>query len=216
MLTVFCPSRGRPEEAQALLDSFLATKTTDARLVFLVDRDDPSRYPGEVLVGAPTGDPTGPLNVATEVSSADVGFCGDDTRFLTPGWDGLVVAQLRDGPAIVWGMDGTSQKPWPSTCFISSGIVKALGYMVPPTLRRGYFDVFWIQLATATGVARTVDALFKHDNSAGDPSSPNFKPERRVPPEVIEADRRAYGDWQLTSFASDCRKVRALSLARFF
>ena len=47
-LTVVCPSRGRPRQAQALFDSFMATRaTTDVHLHFALDSGDEtvSQYP---------------------------------------------------------------------------------------------------------------------------------------------------------------------------
>lgn len=192
-------------------ESFHSTVVTnDVELVFLVDSDDPTAgdYGQGVIVGTPTGDPTGPLNAAVRVSKSDaVGFLGDDSRFETFGWDRKVLDAMKE-PSICWGSDG-HEKPWPSTVFITRTITDALGYMVPPTLRRGYFDVVWIQLATRTGTSRVLsDVAFPHDNSAGDPTSPNFKPSHQVPPGVIESDRLAYDQWVRNDMNRDAQKVR--------
>jgi len=149
--------------------------------VFLVDRDDPE-WGGylfdnfDTIIGEPTGDPTGPLNRAAIASQAEIiGFCGDDSRMETPGWDVMVEGVLR-APGFCWGYDGTSDRPWPSTAFISRSIIQTLGWMVPPTLRRGFFDIAWTVLADSTKTVRIVQANFPHDNSRGDPSKPNYDP----------------------------------------
>lgn len=178
-------------------------------MIFLVDSDDPTKdqYPTPLIVGAPTGDPTGPLNAAVSESKAQiVGFIGDDSRFETRGWDALVVEALEK-PGLCWGDDG-HDRPWPSTVFISKEITDALGYCVPKTLRRGYFDVAWTVLAQLTDTQRVIPAMFRHDNSAGDPTSPNFKPEAQVPPEVIESDRVAFEQWMSESSRRDAQKIR--------
>lgn len=209
---LLCPSRGRPSEALDLLRTFWTT-TTDAQISFLVDDDDPTRgkYPQEeTLFGPPTGDPTGPLNREALASDADiVGFIGDDSRLLTPGWDDEVREALTT-PGFCWGFDGTNQNAWPSTCFVSRSIIQALGYFVPPTLRRGYFDVAWVQLATRTKTDRIIPALFPHDNSRGDPSKPNYDPAFRVPPEVIAQDERAFNEWMRDQMPRDVHKLRQL------
>lgn len=190
--------------------SFDQTRATDqVALVFLVDDDDPTKdqYEGDVILGPSTGDPTGPLNRESMVSKARiVGFCGDDTRFETEGWDRKVLDALKT-PGFCWGDDG-HDKPWPSTVFISKPIVRALGYMVPPTLKRGYFDVAWVELARMTDTERALpDVMFRHDNSAGDPKSPNFNPEAQVPPEVIAADERAFREWNASQKYADARRI---------
>lgn len=218
-IDLLCPSRGRPEAARELLASFDKTKTQDGvRLVFCVDSDDRTiaDYPEPMVVGAPTGDPTGPLNRAALLSVADiVGFIGDDSRCETEGWDRMALEALKT-PGFCWGFDGTAPDPRPTTIFVSRPIVKTLGYLALPTLKRGFFDVVWVDIAKWTGMARVISAMFSHDNSAGDPKSPNFRPEAQVPSEVIAADEAAYKTWRLTQAEQDIRKVRALGLSRFF
>lgn len=213
MLTVFCPSRGRPDEARALLESFKRTKIGDqTRLIFLLDDDDLSAkdYPKPRIIGEPTGDPTGPLNREALRSDADIiGFIGDDSRFETPGWD-VKVEWALEHPGFAWPMDGTAKHPWPSACFVSREIVEKLGWLSLPQLRRGFFDVVWFRLAEATGTGHPLyDVWIKHDNSPGNPMSPNFIPEREVPPKVIQADEVAFWEWMRgPAFIEDCRRVR--------
>lgn len=208
---MFCPSRGRPDAAYEVWRSFQQTRVTGmVEVVFLVDDDDPTRndYPSCTVLGPPTGDPTGPLNAAVAASTSDiVGFMGDDSRFATHGWDQAVIAAMSK-PSFCWGDDG-HDRPWPSTCFISKKITDALGYMVPPTLRRGYFDVVWTILASLTDTEAILPGvLFPHDNSAGDPKSPNFKDAHQVPPDVIAADERAFNFWNQTQARRDAQKIR--------
>ncbi len=190
--------------------SFDATVTTEeVSLIFCCDSDDPTlgQYPTPIIVGEPTGDPTGPLNAAALASGASiVGFLGDDTRFETVGWDVQVIKAMTE-PAFCWGSDGHDH-PWPSTVFITKSIVDALGYMVPPTLRRGFFDVAWVNLARLTRTEKVIPAMFRHDNSAGDPKSPNFKPSHQVPPHVIASDESAFNHWMANDMKRDAQKIR--------
>lgn len=219
-IALYCPSRGRPAAARELLDSFNATKSTDqARLIFLLDSDDKTArdYPEPQIIGAPTGDPTGPLNrEATKSDAPIVGFIGDDSRFETPGWDEKVLQALRS-PGFCWGDDG-HEIPWPSTVFVSRRIVDALGWLSLPSLHRGFFDRVWMHLAGGIfdhgwnfpkgHCARILpDVMVRHDNSKG-----------VVPPEVIQSDERAFYEWYRgPAYPADRRKVRSVTeLARFF
>lgn len=219
-LSLFCPSRGRPDEARALKHSFDQTMTLPhVELVFLVDEDDPTRfaypkygyggYNNGIIIGPGTGDPTGPLNRAVAKSESDiVGFIGDDSRFESVGWDAKVLDALRE-PGFCWTADGTNPNPWPSTCFVNRTIPEALGWFVLPGLRRGYFDVVWITLAQLTQSARLLpDVMIRHDNGAGDPRSPNFLPERRVSPAVIESDRMVFETWNREQAKADAGRLR--------
>ena len=220
MISLFCPSRGRPKAAAELLDSFLTTKAlNDTHLTFCVDYDDPTRmdYPlGWTALDTPTGDPTGPLNSWALKSTSDiVGFIGDDSRFETPGWDAQVVSALRD-PGFCWADDG-HKIPWPSTCFASREIVQALGYFALPSLKRGFFDAVWMNLAGGVfrngwtfppdNCARILrQVMIRHDNSM-----------HPVDPAVIAADEAAFNLWRATEMEADKKKVRAaVAVARFF
>ncbi len=210
-ISLFCPSRGRPTEAQEVLEAFLKNTTrSDVELVFLVDDDDPTapQYPGSVVLGPPTGSPTGPLNRAALASESDiVGFTGDDSRIETKGWDQRVVDALRE-PGFCWTSD-SHDWPWPSTIFVSRTIPETLGWLVLPELRRGFFDVVWVELARLTQSARMLDdVLIRHDNSAGDPASPNFQPERLVPPAIIAGDQVVFDTWMKVQARSDAQRLR--------
>lgn len=181
--------------------------------MFLVDTDDPTRGDylgglGAVQLREPTGDPTGPLNAAVaDSTSAIVGFTGDDSRFETVGWDEEVLDALVE-PGFCWGGDG-HDGAWPSTVFISKIIPQTLGWMVPPVLKRGFFDVVWVTLAKGTATMRVIpEVLFPHDNSKGDPSKPNFDPAYQVPPEVIASDEKAYHHWFANEMPQAVRTLR--------
>lgn len=208
MIELLCPSRGRPDAAEELQQSFDHTTRGAAKLIFLLDHDDPTldQYPENRLVGEPTGDPTGPLNVAARESTADiVGFVGDDSRCETAGWDHDVVYALRE-PGVFWAQDG-HDKPWPSTYFVSREIVQALGWLALPTLRRGFFDAVWVNLAMRTPISHIDERImFRHDNS-GHP----------VDPAIIEADRLSFVSWLDTQSEKDVTMIsRAVDLAHFF
>ena len=213
-IQLLCPSRGRPDAARELRASFDATKTSpQTRLVFCLDDDDTTEtwYPQEdLVVGKPTGDPTGPLNREAARSTADiVGFCGDDSRFETKGWDERVRMALQT-PGFAWGWDG-HDRPWPSTVFVSKAIVDALGYLALPTMKRGYFDVVWIALAEGTRSDRVLqDVTIRHDNTVHEQPSK----------EVIHEDYLAYVDWYKNRMAADIEKVQQVvrkgELAHFF
>ena len=207
ILTVLCPSRGRPQAAYELLASFRQTKTGDSRLVFCLDHDDPTLrdYPEPQVIGAPTGDPTGPLNAAALADTSQIiAFTGDDSRFATKGWDRAITQTLSGRGGLAWG-DDSHDIPWPSTVFVSRLVIQTLGWFALPTLKRGYFDVVWRDLAYGTQSAYELPHLkIPHDNSKG-----------VVSPEVIESDRLAYEAWKSGQAVQDIRRL-GIALDRDF
>jgi hypothetical protein len=74
-----------------------------------------------------------------------VGFCGDDHRMRTPGWNVQVVDALRSmGTGIVYCNDLIHGAGLATQVFMTADIVKALGYMAPPTFHHLYIDNVWM------------------------------------------------------------------------
>lgn len=199
-IELICPSRGRPDAAKQLLASFKDTAVLDTtRLIFAVDDDDPTvaDYPGEVVIGPSSGDPTAPLNRLAFASTATIcGFLGDDSRLVTKGWDREVERALRE-PGFAYGPDDTSGPAiWPSTCFVTTDIVRAIGYFALPSLKRGFFDRQWISVARAAKLERPLRSHFPHDNS-----------EHPVAKAVIQADEKAFLEWGNAGALIDAKKA---------
>jgi hypothetical protein len=161
---VLCPSRGRPEKAAELRDSFVATRAReDSRLLFVVDNDDPTGPAYEDLGldviyvdPVPGGGMTAALNggvktvLALEIPEL-IGFVGDDHRFRTIGWDDTFLAHLRSvGGGMAYGADlFWQQGEIPTQIFMSGAIVNALGWMALPTAKHLYLDNTWKDLGEA-------------------------------------------------------------------
>lgn len=168
--------------------------------MFVLDSDDKtaSEYPDHILV-TPTGDPVGPSNEIALKSTADIiGWMGDDSRFETKGWDERVTHEMSvAGGGFCWTAEG-HVKPWPSTIFISRDIVQGLGWLVFPNVKRGYFDVAWLQLARLTGRAVVLrDVMIRHRNVP-----------QGVPPDTIHADEAAFNLWCKKQCFQDASRIR--------
>lgn len=166
-----CPSRGRPAAAAATLVSFLETRRDPgSRIVFVVDRDDPTadRYPeGHTHLV----DPGGCMGEALAAAARDrgllgdatsVGMIGDDNRFRTAGWDVAMDGALTERPGIAYGDDGFQHERLPTSWWLSRPIVDAFG-MTNPALRHFYMDNYWLELGRATGSLRYLpDVVIEH------------------------------------------------------
>jgi hypothetical protein len=157
-LIVIVPTRGRPANVVNLIGTWEATADRAvSRLAFAVDNDDPELsayfeacdgHAVGLLVDKP-GRMVPVLNRAVTVYNhlADnIGFMGDDHAFRTHGWDEHIVRNLRQlGPVgIVYGDDTIQHQALPTAVFMTSSIVRTLGYMVPPGLHHLYADNTWL------------------------------------------------------------------------
>lgn len=171
-IALLVPTRGRPGAAAALADTFRATThRTTTELLFLVDDDDPElgTYCGSDLPIS-----TGPrlakgmgaaLNRAAVAQATDcdvVGFLGDDHRLRTVNWDVRVEQTLHENPGVAYGNDLIHGPNLPTAAFVSSDLIRTLGYMSPPGLMHLYIDNFWLELGRATSLHYLPDVTIEH------------------------------------------------------
>ncbi|MGW4562774.1 glycosyltransferase family 2 protein [Streptomyces sp. NPDC004561] len=186
-LTVIVPSRGRPHTLPQLAAAFRATCTSDTRLLFAVDEDDPE-YPayrdalGEAdaagfpvrLVTQPCGTMISALNRAARVLLGEapepdaIGFMGDDHRPRTHGWDAAYLDALAALPGIVYGDDLIQGAALCSQFAVTTDIVRRLGHMAPPVLTHMYMDNYWLILGQEAGcITYLPEVVVQHFHPAG-------------------------------------------------
>ena len=161
-LLVIVPTRGRPQNAQAFYDSWIAT-TEDTDLLFVCDEDDPLlgtyqyRRPMMSKASLMTVPPKlrlcGALNKAAVEKANDykyLAFMGDDHRCRTLHWDKIVREAVGDHQvAIVYGNDLLQGETMPTAVVMTSNIVSTLGYMAPPSLEHLCLDLCWLDWSNA-------------------------------------------------------------------
>lgn len=225
-LIVIVPSRGRPDAAAALIETFQQTCTADTSLLFAVDDNDPTLesyqavadrdWVDVVVVGGVPRNMVHALNVAAEgaVEGAPfaVGFMGDDHRPRTRGWDATYLEALRAlGTGIVFGDDLLQGGRLPTQCAMTADIVRDLGYMSPPSLVHMYVDNFWLSLGRqAECIKYLPDVVIEHVHPAAGKVGWDPGHMRVNAPSVYAADERAFSEYCRTGLADDVKKVRAL------
>lgn len=228
MLTVICPSRGRPESAAEVLRTFKATAVDlDTRLWFIVDPDDPTwdQYPNDleepvVLTWRLAQKPElsgmlPPLNMAIRIpevigQSDVVGFVGDDHRFRTDGWDAAIEDWLEAHPGVAYADDLLQRQNLPTQWFVSRPIVEAFG-MGLPTLRHLYIDDYWKTLASAAGCLYYLpDIVIEHMHPTAGKAEWDDNYRRVNAPEMYQHDNAAYQAWRDGRMAADVEVLRGL------
>jgi hypothetical protein len=174
MVVALCPSRGRPQAAFEVLRTFEETVRGPARLIFIVDADDPTANaypPGHTQIIEPTGTMAGALAAGPALApdATVLGMIGDDNRFRTPGWDVTFSDWLTEHPGIVFGDDGHQDEilagrghRLPTSWWLSRNVVDAFG-MTHPGLRHYWMDNYWLELGRASGTLHYFpDVLIEH------------------------------------------------------
>ena len=234
-LVVIVPSRGRPEAVADLYEAFKVTCVADTRLKVVVDDNDPTlpEYPNSAPTWAcesrTMGEALniGALSIAKHGYTDDpryqdstppfaVGFMGDDHRPRTHGWDKAYLDALREmGTGIVYGNDLLQGENIPTQVAMTSDIVRALGYMAPPSLVHLYFDNFWKVLGNGADCLRYLpDVIVEHMHPTAGKAEWDEGYLRVNSSAMYEHDRDSFADWLRTSMVEDVAKVRALRGAR--
>lgn len=177
-LIVVVPSRGRPDNIDELIDAMADTCRIVTCLWVCVDEDDPEleRYRqvmadnvsnelDRLIVGEPSR--IGPIlnrvmPEAAEISDY-IAFMGDDHRPRTVGWDEIYVNTLKDlGTGVVYGNDLYQGPNIPTQVAMTSNIVRATGYFVPPGAKHLYLDNMWADIGRATALRYIPDVIVEH------------------------------------------------------
>jgi hypothetical protein len=220
---VIVPSRGRPEAIRELAEAFSDTCTADTLLHVALDEDDPSlaEYgplagqigPHRSMVEALNASATLVAGRLSDFSPFAVGFCGDDHRPRTKGWDAAYLEALRDmGTGIVYGDDLLQREKLPTQCAMTSDIVRALGYMAPPSLTHMYVDNFWLDLGRLAGCLRYLpDVVVEHMHPIAGKAEWDDGHRRVNAPAMYYRDRIAYARFrEMGDLADAVAKVKAL------
>jgi hypothetical protein len=92
-----------------------------------------------------------------------VAFMGDDHRPRTVAWDQLYINNLRDmGTGVVYGNDLYQGPNIPTQVAMTSNIIKATGYFVPPGAKHLYLDNMWADIGRVTKLRYLPDVVVEH------------------------------------------------------
>jgi hypothetical protein len=185
--------------------SFRATvELPTTSLMVVVDLDDPAGdgYVDLIALGVEVvGVEGGSLTKATNQAVVRVwdevdivGHVGDDHRFLTPGWDRMVTEALAK-PGVAYGDDGYWGPELGTAWFVSTSIVRRLGWLALPVSDHYGIDNAWIDIGRALGSLHYLPRM--HISHPG-------VPEQKANPDAIftraqhhrRADAAAYDRWR--------------------
>lgn len=225
-LCVIVPSRGRPENVKRLVESWTTTGA-EASLEIVLDNDDDSFLESDIeaimggsgYVSLSMGPRIrlGPTLNREALLWADcfpyIGFMGDDHRPVTPEWDKRICEALESmGTGIVYGNDLFQGVNLPTAVFMTSNIVRTLGYFCPPEQTHLYLDNAWKSWGEQIGKLRYLpDVVIEHLHPhANGKSEWDARYEEVNSPEMYSHDQEAWNRYQLGQMVLDVEKLRAL------
>lgn len=228
-LLVIVPSRGRPHNAERLIEAFEVTGAFEvAQLVFAIEADDPE-HDNYVIreeqnrswaLSYPEWQPmVHKLNAAADhlLTAYDypyVMFMGDDHVPRTYGWARTYVAELRRmGTGVVYGDDLVQGERLCTQWAMSSSIVHTLGRMVPAPVEHMYCDNSIMDVARAAGCLKYLpDVKIEHAHPVAGRGAWDASYQKTNAREQYRKDHRAYMEWKnsRSGLTEDVDRVKAL------
>ena len=208
-LALIVPSRGRPDNVAALLQSLSDCESRHTDLYIVLDEDDETRFgyydlPAawfSILIYPREGKGMAkPLNRAASFLKDDYeyfAFMGDDHRPRTQGWDSYFIDALDSlGTGLVYGDDLHQGEGLPTAVAMTADIVRELNGMVPPNMIHLYLDNFWLKLGQDLNAIKYLkDVVIEHCHPVWGTAPMDAGYQDVNAPEVYSADAKAYMDF---------------------
>ncbi|MFG3051919.1 hypothetical protein ACGFZP_13340 [Kitasatospora sp. NPDC048239] len=155
----------------------------------------------------------GTLNEVAPVmanSCGRIAFMGDDHRPVSLGWDQQYIAELdRLGTGIVYGNDLIQGPNLPTQVAMTSDIVLATGYMVPPGLVHLYIDNAWLALGRALdAITYLPDVVVEHKHPIAGRAEWDQGYAECNTDERSDADRATFERWRDQDLARWVKQIK--------
>jgi hypothetical protein len=231
-LLVVIPSRGRPTQLATTLGALFGQSKSGTDAIVATDDDDLAHAEYERVITSVAGLSAGRLSWVTGARDTLTGwtnklalshldgyraFCsmGDDHVPVTEGWDKLLLDAIESlgGTGMVYP-DDKRRDDVPECIVMSSEIIKALGWMMEPSLRHFWVDNVWADIGRETGLLKycpEVVVEHRHYLTPGEPGRGVIRDATYAEAENLSnfSDVPVYEEWKRERMAGDVAKVTA-------
>jgi hypothetical protein len=151
MISIVCPSRGRPQLAKRMIDSFLNNPGCAVEILLYLNEDDPKLEQYKDLINSehysigPDRSPGYSWNMLAQSAKHDIIFLmGDDAENTTQDWGNIVLNTFELYPdriaMVVPSIGRKTKKEFCPHFLLHRNWINALGYFVPPHFHQWYVD----------------------------------------------------------------------------
>ena len=166
MISLLCPTRGRPQQAIKLYESFINTQKNNNELLFCIQKEDllfnkyVDLFKSHKIINYFISEsmPTSYLwnQMAFRAKGELLTLVGDDVIIETKNWDKKIedeANKFKDNIFVITVDDGRENKPNQKKTMrcphptVHKDWVKTLGYFVPPFFMHRYLDKYTADLA---------------------------------------------------------------------
>jgi hypothetical protein len=161
MISLVCPSRGRPELAERMVNSVLKDPGCEVEIMLYLNDNDPTleEYvkrldPTHYQIGVDRS-PAYSWNMLANTAKHDIIFLmGDDAQVQTPNWGVIVKSVFDRFPDKIAMVAPKAEGLGNSKCphfFLHRNWINTLGYFVPPQFHLHYVDHWCRDVAKSVG-----------------------------------------------------------------
>jgi len=151
MISVVCPSRGRPQLAKRMIDSLLKNPGCEVEILLYLNEDDTKLQEYKNLIDkkyyliGPDRSPVYSWNLLAQQAKYDIIFLmGDDAYNTTDNWGEIVLKTFdlyKDKIVmVVPDIKRISKKEFCPHFLLHKNWIKTLGYFIPPHFHQHYVD----------------------------------------------------------------------------
>lgn len=162
MISLLCPTRGRPEQFKRMCDSAKATAGCEIEILAVSNGKD--TYVPTVTPDLPT---VHIWNALAQIAKGDLlMLCADDVIFSTPEWGKALLESYRSltNKIHVWSLLDSRDENGTPHPIVSREYFNSLGYFLPPIFLHWYVDTWTVEIAKANNCfTHMKDYLLIHD-----------------------------------------------------
>lgn len=178
-ISILCPSRGRPEIFERMVNSIVNNGTGRSEILVYLDEDDPQRsaYPLTLVDEVVTGPSRGLGKIWNQLARFAKGdllmMANDDLVFITKEWDRRIIETInetapRDDIFVAWADDGAPNSAGRCTFpIVSRSWFEVLGYLAPECFHFLWHDTWVGDIGKRLGRTMFIaDVLIEHRHYA--------------------------------------------------
>jgi hypothetical protein len=160
VISIVCPSRGRPKLAKKMIDSFLKNPGCEVEILLYLNEDDSKLKEYKILIDSkhysigPDRSPGYSWNLLAQQAKYDIIFLmGDDAYNTTDNWGEIVLKTFdlyKDKIVmVVPDIKRISKKEFCPHFLLHKNWIKTLEYFIPPHFHQHYVDSWTREVAKA-------------------------------------------------------------------
>jgi len=160
VISIVCPSRGRPKLAKKMIDSFLNNPGCEVEILLYLNEDDSKLKEYKILIDSkhysigPDRSPGYSWNLLAQQAKYNIIFLmGDDAYNTTDNWGEIVLKTFdlyKDKIVmVVPDIKRISKKEFCPHFLLHKNWIKTLGYFIPPHFHQHYVDSWTREVAKA-------------------------------------------------------------------